>query len=204
MDGSATPEDFDVASVFARTERHPGDISPPDYDDWEDFKHDLTSDLRPIATTEPSIFVLGAYGEDGTYDRLRTARRKLRQATGGEVYLLEDVIDVWDYWTTKFKVVASFSTHIVGIYEHSDGGHVWEAGYLDSPPIRDRTYVLKREYAVDDPADEPFDPMFAHFMKAHRDQSDPSDPQYFDWCLDDATDAASFSGALETLSDSID
>ena len=58
------------------------------------------------------------------------------------------------------------ATNIVGRYEHSDGGHGWEAGWLDHDPYREKHTVFKRDYSDLEPKDEPFDGMFAHFLES--------------------------------------
>lgn len=198
MDKENTVEDFQPRDVYRRTDQYPGDLGGATYEDYQRIKRQLSEDLEPIATSDTSVFILGPYNPDGSYDRLQTAKEELSEF--GPAYLLEDVLDEWDYWTTKFKVIASFSNFILGIYGHGDGGHVWEAGYLDHPPLRERTYVLKRDYPVDNPAEEPFDPMFAHFMKALKDESQDDQPKYIEWCANNETDAKSFEDALDQFS----
>jgi len=189
--------DLSISDVHNRTVEYDGRF---DYEDWYETKTNLLPNLYPIATADTSIFILGAYGEDdGTLDRLEAAKSHLDEHINGEVYFLTDVIDAWECWSTKFKIVASYSTHIVGVYEHSDGGHVWEAGYLDHQPYRDRTYILKRDYPRP-PKDEPFDAMFGHFMKSVK---DTSNERYYEWCLDDETNAQHFDSALDALVDNV-
>jgi hypothetical protein len=189
--------DLDMSDVYEQTAKYEGKL---DYDGWHEIKTNLLPNLYPIATADTSIFIVGAYGEDdGTLDRLEAAKSHLDDNINGEVYFLTDVIEAWKYWSTKFKIVASYSTHIVGVYEHSDGGHVWEAGYLDHQPYRDRTYILKRDYDRP-PKDEPFDPMFGHFMQS---VEDTSEERYYEWCLDGETNAQQFDSALDGLVDNV-
>ena len=61
--------------------------------------------------------------------------------------------------------MANRATHVVGVYEHSQGGHEWEAGWLDHQPYRDELTVFKRDYPDLDWSDEPFDGMFAHLLE---------------------------------------
>jgi hypothetical protein len=202
MDEPTTVPNFDEATVHNRTANHPGDVGPDGigYDEYYEFKRELTDDLGPIAESEVSIFIVGPYNPDSAYDSLQLAKEKCNDY--GEAYLLDDIIDEWDYWTTKFKVVASFSSHILGVYPNGNGGHVWEAGYLDHPPLRDRTSVMKRDYDKP-PKEEPFDPMFAHFMKALKHEPDTVKSQYYEWSPEGETDAQTLEDALDDYTSSL-
>ncbi|WP_435180685.1 hypothetical protein [Halorussus sp. AFM4] len=118
--------------------------------------------MVPVAAADRSFFVLGSDDEE---DRLRLVEERLDAV--GEPFLLKDLRAFDDLlrWTTQFKVMANRATHIVGLYEHSDGGHEWEAGWLDHEPYRGKFTALKRDYPDLDPAEEPFDGMFAHFLE---------------------------------------
>ncbi|WP_227356579.1 hypothetical protein [Haladaptatus salinisoli] len=123
----------------------------------------LDSDLETFLLSGRSFFVLGSYGEN---ERERLTAVKNRLDREGHAFLMDDVPEAWEFWTTKFKVLANRADHIVGVYEHTDGGHEWEAGYLDHEAYRDKIRVLKRDYVdLDDPTDEPFDGMFSHFVR---------------------------------------
>ena len=136
-----------------------------DRHDYAELKRAIDTDVVPIADADRSFFVLGSYGE-AEETRLRLVADRLDAV--GKPFLLQD-LDAFDdllLWTTQFKVMASRATHIVGCYEHSAGGHEWEAGWLDHDPYRRKLTVLKRDYPDLDPRDEPFDGMFAHFLES--------------------------------------
>lgn len=98
-------------------------------------------------------------------DRLRLLEERLDAV--GKPFLLKD-LDAFDdllLWTTQFKVMATRATHIIGFYEHSEGGHEWEAGWLDHEPYRGKFTAIKRDYPDLEPKEEPFDGMFAHFLE---------------------------------------
>lgn len=133
-----------------------------DREEYAALKRAVETDVVPITAAERSFFVLGSYDDE---DRLRLVADRLESV--GEPFLLKD-LDAFDSvlrWTTQFKVMANRATHIVALYEHSEGGHEWEAGWLDHRPYREKFTVLKRDYPDLDPADEPFDGMFAHFVE---------------------------------------
>ncbi|WP_227378898.1 hypothetical protein [Haladaptatus halobius] len=123
----------------------------------------LDSDLETFLLSGRSFFVLGSYGESER-DRLTAVKNRLNQ--DGHAFIMGDVPEAWEFWTTKFKVLANRADYIVGVYEHADGGHEWEAGYLDHEEYREKIRVLKRNYVdLDDPTAEPFHGMFSHFIQ---------------------------------------
>lgn len=50
------------------------------------------------------------------------------------------------------------------MYEHSQGGHAWEAGYIDQPALRQRTRAFYRTYDTQDEQYAAYDGMFAHYL----------------------------------------
>lgn len=135
-----------------------------DREEYATLKRAIDTDIVPIVEADRSFFVLGSYGDDEE-ERLRLAEKQLD--TVGKPFLLKDVEAFEDVlrWTTQFKVLANRATHIVGLYEHSEGGHEWEAGWLDHEPYRGKFTVIKRDYPDLEPRNEPFDGMFAHFLE---------------------------------------
>lgn len=136
-----------------------------DRNDYATLKRAIDTDVVPIARADRSFFVLGSYGDDEA-SRLRLVERRLDAV--GKPFLLKDLeaFDTLLLWTTQFKVMANRATHIVGLYEHSDGGHEWEAGWLDHDPYREKLTVFKRDYPDLEAKDQPFDGMFAHFLES--------------------------------------
>ena len=135
-----------------------------DRNDYAEFKRAIETEVVPITEADRSFFVLGSY-DDEEENRLRLVEERLDAV--GKPFLLKD-LDAFDdllLWTTQFKVMANRSTHIVGLYEHSKGGHEWEAGWLDHEPYRGKFTAIKRDYPDLEPKEEPFDGMFAHFLE---------------------------------------
>jgi len=123
---------------------------------------------RFINTT--SYFVLGSYSEE-TRPRLEAVRDQLGSeavASGSDdavdAFLMDDVLDISEFFTSKFKLLVSYADHIVGVYEDSNGGHAWEAGYIDQPMYRDRTRAFYREYDREEEQYAAYDGMFAHYL----------------------------------------
>jgi hypothetical protein len=123
---------------------------------------------RFIDTT--SYFVLGSYGEEER-PQLESVRNRLKSdaAPAGadddvDAFLMDEILDISEFFTSKFKLLASYADHIVGGYEHSKGGHAWEAGYIDQPAYRERTQAFYRIYETDEAQYEAYNGMFAHYL----------------------------------------
>ena len=117
-----------------------------------------------------SYFVLGSYGEE-EQPRLEAVRNQLASDAaasnshdGVSAFLMDDITDVSEFFTSKFKLLVSYADHIVGVYEHSLGGHASEAGYIDQPAYRDRTRAFYRTYATEEEQYAAYDGMFAHYL----------------------------------------
>lgn len=119
-----------------------------------------------LVASDRSYFVIGSYDE-GEKRRLLLVRDALAgRGPGTHAFLMDDVPEAWEFWTTKFKILASRADYVVGVFEHSRGGHAWEAGYVDHERFRRKSHVLKREYETEEAEREAFDAMFAHFLAA--------------------------------------
>ena len=60
--------------------------------------------------------------------------------------------------------MVSYADFIVGMYEHSRGGHAWETGYIDQPAYRERTKAFYRTYETDAEQYAAYDGIFAHYL----------------------------------------
>lgn len=123
---------------------------------------------RFINTT--AYFVLGSYGDEER-PRLEAVRDQLagdaeasKPDDGINAFLMEDIMDVSEFFTSKFKLLVSYADHIVGVYEHSQGGHAWEAGYIDQQAYRNRTRAFYRTYETAEEQYSAYDGMFAHYL----------------------------------------
>lgn len=78
---------------------------------------------------------------------------------------MKDVPDFARNFALKFHVLARRVDYVVGVFEHDRGGHEWEAGALSAPPLRRKTWALKRAYPTDAEERDAFDAMIAHFFE---------------------------------------
>jgi hypothetical protein len=160
-------DDERTRAVIDKLGEQPGETLTPER--VEAIQTAMHEDLgRFIDTT--SYFVLGSYGEEER-QRLEAVRDQLASdATPAstdddvEAFLMDEILDISEFFTSKFKVLVSYADHIVGVYEHSRGGHAWEAGYIDQPAYRDRTRAFYRVYRTDEVQYESYDGMFVHYL----------------------------------------
>lgn len=117
-----------------------------------------------------SYFVLGSYGPEerptleAVRDQLGTDAAADGDDTEVDAFLMDDIHDVSEFFTSKFKLLVSYADHIVGVYEHSQGGHAWEAGYIDQPTSRAQTRVFYKVYDTKEAQYDAYDGMFAHYL----------------------------------------
>ncbi len=147
-----------VDDTLTYSEREEDDLT---IDEYRTLRRALHEDVLDVIAADRSFFVIGSYDEA---ERRRLEKTVDRLYNEGHAFLLDDTFEAWENWTTQFKIYADRATHVVGVFEHADGGHEWEAGYLDHPEYRRKTYVLKRSYPSMEPKAEPFDGMMAHYM----------------------------------------
>lgn len=64
-----------------------------------------------------------------------------------------------DLWAPAFDVLSAMGSHIVGVLEDFNGGHVWELGYLyhHRTRVRDALWLLKRLYRSENEMREKYD-----------------------------------------------
>lgn len=166
-------------------------------EEYRSLRRALHTDVLDVIAAEQSFFVLGSYNPE---ERSRLDKTVEFLYNDGHAFLLDDTLEAWENWTTHFKIYADRATHIVGVFEHADGGHEWEAGYLDHREYREKTYILKRRYPQLDPKDEPFDGMMAHYMLLVDRRN-----QLFEWDGDeDASQDELEQSLLGTLSEFLD
>lgn len=136
-------------------------ISPEQHQDLKDAV--FGEKFGDMLFADVSYFVLGSYGNEEK-ERLLLVRDELRARDGAYAFLMSEMPEAWEYWTTKFVIFANRADYVVGVFEHNRGGHEWEAGQLDRPEYRPKTYVLKREYDSKEQERVHFDAMFAHYL----------------------------------------
>lgn len=138
-----------------------GRISPEQHQKLKDAVFD--EKFGEVLFSDTSYFVLGSYDDDEK-ERLVLVRDELRERDGAFAFLMSEMPEAWEYWTTKFVIFANRADYVVGVFEHNRGGHEWEAGQLDRVEYRPKTYILKREYGSEERERAHFDAMFAHYL----------------------------------------
>ncbi|MCH7661509.1 MAG: hypothetical protein IH933_13330 [Euryarchaeota archaeon] len=121
---------------------HIDGLSPTEY---ENAMH-AVAELTPIFTHDRSCFVLGSYG---TYEirRLQLVKDRLNRETNTYAFLMVDMQGEWYNTIVKFRLLADYVTHIVGVAEHDESGFLVEQGmFVIQPAYFAKTYGLKREY----------------------------------------------------------
>lgn len=131
------------------------------------LKDAVFSDLfRRLVFSDRSYFVLGNYDGGPREARLELVCNELeRHHEDAVAFLMKDVPEAWEFWTTKFKILADRATYIVPVLEDSHGSHHWESGQIDQPKYRPKVHVLKRDYGTEAAEREHFGAMVAHFVE---------------------------------------
>jgi hypothetical protein len=110
-----------------------------------------SSQFAEIKRADTRYLVVGRGGEEGPGKRRLKVCEQLDGRRNAAGYRLEDfgfTSDEIDLWAPAFDLLAAMASHIVGVLEDFDGGHVWELGYLyhQQRHVRDRLWLLKRLY----------------------------------------------------------
>ncbi|WP_240729990.1 hypothetical protein [Halalkalirubrum salinum] len=72
-----------------------------------------------------SYFVLSSYGEEerprleAVCDQLASGAAASNSDDRVDSFLMDDLLDISEFFTSKFKLLVSYADHIVGVYEHS-------------------------------------------------------------------------------------
>ena len=130
-------------------------------------------------------------GEAG--DRRERVRSRLDERDDATAFRLEDfnlTNEELELWVPAFEILSAIASHIVGIVEDFDGGHVWELGYLYNHQTRvaDILWLLKRIYDSENMMRERYDNGMAasHMAMLEKAAADRVIP----WGNDDELDAA--------------
>lgn len=120
---------------------------------------DLFDDIR---RADRRYLVIGRGDDDGPGERRQTVCNLLDDRMGAAAFRLEDfgfTSDELDLWAPAFDILSEMASHIVGILEDFDGGHVWELGFLyyQQTRIRDILWLLKRIYESADEMRDQYD-----------------------------------------------
>lgn len=135
----------------------------PTPDQHERLKNGLHGDqFREVKRAERRYLVIGRGGESGPGQRRRRVRDLLAERTDATAFQLEDfgfTSDELDLWAPAFDILSAMASHVVGVLEDFDGGHVWELGllYHYQTHVRDILWLLKRIYRSDETMRERYD-----------------------------------------------
>ncbi|AGB38416.1 hypothetical protein [Natronococcus occultus] len=115
-----------------------------------------------IKRAERRYLIVGRGGEEGPGSRRLQVCRQLDARREASAFRLEDfgfTSDEIELWAPAFDVLSAMASHIVGVLEDFDGGHVWELGYLyhHQMHVRDILWLLKRSYESEKRTREKYD-----------------------------------------------
>lgn len=109
--------------------------------------------FQSLAFSDRQYLVLGAGGDGEIAERRLAVYDQLDQRSGATAFRLEDfglTPDEIALWAAAYEILCEWATHIVAVIEEYDGGYVWELGYLFHDEIREKVWILKREYGSTD------------------------------------------------------
>ncbi|WP_255193186.1 hypothetical protein [Natronobeatus ordinarius] len=120
------------------------------YEEHERLKTLLHGErFRDLAYSERRYLVLGAGGDSEVADRRMTVYERLGARRDATSFRLEDfglTPDELALWAAAYENLCAKATHIVAVIEDYEGGYVWELGYLFHEDVREKVWVLKRDY----------------------------------------------------------
>lgn len=125
-------------------------LTPTQHEQLKDQLHG-SPQFTEIKRADRRYLVVGRGGDDGPGKRRLRVCEQLDSRRGASAFRLEDFgftgTEI-DLWAPAFDLLAAMSSHIVGVLEDFDGGHVWELGYLyhHQRHVRDTLWLLKRLY----------------------------------------------------------
>lgn len=136
-------------------------LTPQQHEQLKDELH-RDDQFDEIKRAERRYLVVGSGGEKGAGKRRLEVCRQLDARREASAFRLEDfgfTSDDLDLWAPAFDILSALASHIVGVLEDFDGGHVWELGYLYHHQIhvRDILWLLKRIYESEDRMREKYD-----------------------------------------------
>ncbi len=115
-----------------------------------------------IRRAKRRYLIVGRGGTEGPGKRREQVCRQLDSRRDASAFRLEDFgftgADL-ELWAPAFDVLSAMASHIVGVLEDFDGGHVWELGFLyhHQRHVRDALWLLKRLYESEEEMREKYD-----------------------------------------------
>jgi len=105
--------------------------------------------FRELAFSDRRYLVLGAGGNTEAANRRMLVYELLGSRPDATAFRLEDfglTPDELALWAAAYENLCGRATQTVLVIEDYEGGYVWELGYLFHEEIREKVWVLKREY----------------------------------------------------------
>ena len=150
--------DIDTDGVVSEDQLRP---TPEQHQQLKNTLHDgdVFDDLR---RADRRYMVIGAGGDEGPGKRRQLVVDRLDERLGATAFRMEDfgfTGDELELWAPAFDILSEMASHIVGVIEDFDGGHVWELGFLyrKQTHVRDILWLLKRIYESDRVMREQYD-----------------------------------------------
>ena len=117
--------------------------------------------LKRIKRGDRRYLVIGRGDGDAGDRRLRVCEL-LDDRIAATAFRLEDfgfTDEELELWAPAFDILSEMATHIVGILEDYDGGHVWELGFLYhyQAHVRNSLWLLKRLYSTQEEIRDRYD-----------------------------------------------
>jgi hypothetical protein len=117
--------------------------------------------LKRIKRADRRYLVIGRGDGDAGDRRLRVCEL-LDDRIAATAFRLEDfgfTDEELELWAPAFDILSEMATHIVGILEDYDGGHVWELGFLYhyQAHVRNSLWLLKRLYSTQEEIRDRYD-----------------------------------------------
>lgn len=146
-------------------------LTPEDVQALKNTLFEDAAEFTKILYSDRAYFVIGSYNTDEEKRLLEVRQILTKRRSGDHAFLMKEVPNFTQNFALKFHVLSRRTDFVVGIFEHNRGGHEWEAGALSLPPLRTKTWALKRAYTTKAEEREAFDAMIVHFFNLLADHS---------------------------------
>ncbi len=135
-------------------------LTPTQHERLKDRLHG--DGFTALRRADGRYLVIGRGGEEGAGERRQRVCDLLEERRSATAFRLEDfgfTGEELELWAPAFDILSGMATHVVGVLEDYDGGHVWELGYLyhQQSHIRDVLWLLKRVYETETKRREKYD-----------------------------------------------
>jgi hypothetical protein len=152
-DGSSAGRYIGDVDAAALTDAGPDALSLTPEQHERLKRHLHGEQFEAIKRADRRYLVVGR-GDGEAGERRERIRDLLDDRRGAAAFRMEAfglTDDEIELWAPAFDILAATATHVVGVLEDYDGGHVWELGHLyhEQRRVRDVLWLLKRTYDSD-------------------------------------------------------